>query len=150
MIQYLQLSGENHIQKEIVSPSKATTGTSPCLLVTWLMSCNKFIFYLSDEKQRIESLCPLFPLGYYPFIQQTHTLCQAGHEASVPWATPITVGLREPFMWWLAPVSDSSGLESARHIRHKYLNNSFLVNRDWGVAGNLPHPVPGLKILSSY
>lgn len=125
-------------KKEEFSPSKARTENSPCLLLTWLTSFNKLIFYLSDEKQKIESVSPVFPLGCYPLIQQTFALCPAGREAKVPWATPITTGLRQRFTWWLAPVSDDNGLESARCTKHKYPNNSFPGNKDWGVGGMAP------------
>lgn len=128
-------------KKKGFSPSKARTENSPCLLLTWLTSFNKLIFYLSDEKQKIESVSPVFPLGCYPRIQQTFALCPAGREAKVPWATPITTGLRQHFTWWLAPVSDDNGLESAGCTKHKYPNNSFPGNKDWGVVGwHLLHP----------
>ena len=127
--------GKAILKKKHFSPSKARTENSPCLLLTWPTSFNKFIFYLSNKKQKIESMSPVFPLGYYPFIQQTLILRQSGHEARVPWTTPVTTGLKPPFTWWLAPVSDDNGPKSARFIEHRYLNNSFLAHKDGGVAG---------------
>lgn len=137
--------GKTIFKKKQFLPSKVRTENSPCLLLTWPTSFNKFIFYLSDKKQKIESMSPVFPLGYYPFIQQTLTLPNrpwgqgalnhtSNHRAETTFYMMASSCLR----WQWTKVCQIHW--------HRYLNNSFLVHRECGVAGwHLQYPSLGWR-----